>query len=124
MRKAIRFVSTMTRRGVDASRKEGIRYQLRFNNGMMREWYAGESIAVIATAYDKQKPIAKAILLNGEDSRYNIGVYVRCEYRRQGIGKELVQLLKRKNSARKRKIMIRCSLNGKAARKFYTSVGI
>jgi len=124
MKKTIRFVSTTTFKGVEASRKEGTRHRLRFHNGMMRDWYEWEKIAVIATAYDRNKPIAKAILLNTRDAGINIGVYVRPEYRRLGVGKKLAQLIKRRNSTRKRKIMIRCAFDGTAGRDFYASVGI
>ena len=124
MKKTIRFVSTMTHRGVEASRKEGTKHRLRHHYGMMRDWYEWESIAVIATAYDRKKPIAKAILLNVRDTGINIGVYVRPGYRRQGIGKKLAQLLKRRNSARKRKIIIRCAFDGRAGSRLYASVGI
>jgi len=124
MRKTIRFVSTTTFKGIQVSRKEGIRHRLRYHNGMMRDWYEWEKIAVIATAYDRKKPIAKAILLNVRDTGINIGVYVRPEYRRQGIGKRLAQLIKRRNSTRKRKIIIRCAFDGRAGSQFYASVGI
>jgi len=124
MKKTIRFVSTVTHRGIDASRKEGTKHRLRYNNGMMRDWYEWEKIAVIATAYDRNKPVAKAILLKTFDTGINIGVYVRPEYRRLGIGKKLTQLIKRRNSTRKRKIIIRCCFGGTAGRNLYTSVGI
>ena len=124
MKKTLRFVSTITHRGIDAARKEGTRHRLRYHNGMMRDWYEWEKIAVIATAYDRNKPVAKAILLKTFDTGINIGVYVRPEYRRQGIGKKLAQLIKRRNSTQKRKIIIRCAFDGTAGRTFYASLGI
>lgn len=79
--------------------KEARSYHAYASWGMMQDWFRNpETAEVIAVAYDKDRVIGAAILM--EDAHYNeprFGVYVKRQYRRKGIGKKLTNIIKRRS---------------------------
>lgn len=71
--------------------------------GRMRYWYksqinGGDSIQAISVAYNNKKVIGACILLSEKETfgpnSHNIGTFIKCKYRRRGIGKRLVERIK------------------------------
>ncbi len=82
-------------RTVRAFCQEILKHRLHRQNGMMADWVCDpESVRCIAVAYnDKKVPVGAALLLKERCriSDTHIGVYVKAQLRRQGIGTLLVK---------------------------------
>jgi len=84
--------------------KLGLRHRVHFRNdeGMLEEWYGRpEGIKCMAITFFKGEPIGIAVVLKRGwrpcplVAPVNFGVYTKSNYRRQGIGTELVRRCER-----------------------------
>lgn len=71
----------------------GLKHKLYINryDYTLKEWLKNRKIIRGKIAYDKDKPIGIAVLIECKSyERYNFGVYVLPKYRNKGIGSKLV----------------------------------
>ncbi len=97
------------------------------NCGMMLEWYREEVwdyksiIKAISLAYSGREIIGACVLINEpewDNQEFNIGVYIKPDFRRRGIGRRLVERIKKfENNVSPWK-------EEEAANKFYSSINL
>jgi GNAT superfamily N-acetyltransferase len=79
-----------------ALKQIGLKYKLYVNHHsyIMKEWLQTKKIISGKIAYYNNIPIGISVVIEAESyDRYNCGVYVKSEYRRKGIGTQLVSNL-------------------------------
>ena len=98
-----------------------LQYKIYQTSGVMQDWYRDDVkfIKCMSIYFIHNVPVGAFVVLNYTSYRgYNCGTYVKMDYRRKGIGRALVETMK------KHKIVMKPWIGSPDAFQFYKNLNL